>query len=58
MAAGGAFHDGDVHDVVVASLPGDHTHPASLLLAHRLDIAHGQEAGQAGLSATTVPRLG
>ncbi|MGH9113669.1 MAG: hypothetical protein ACRDZN_15435, partial [Acidimicrobiales bacterium] len=41
--------------VVVGGLAGEHTDCACLFLAHRFDVAHGQQPRQARLSGAAAP---
>src|SRR5271169_3604501 len=56
-ATDGAFHHGDIDDVIVAGLSGQYPDVPGKILAHRLDVAHAQETDQARLPGTSAPRL-
>ena len=55
--ADGAFHHGDVDNVVVAGLSGQHADVPGKILTHRLDVTHAQETDQARLPGPSPPRL-
>jgi hypothetical protein len=51
------FDNGDIHDVMMSGLARQHAHGSRLLLAHRLDPAHGEQPRQTRLARTAAPRL-
>ena len=58
VTANGAFDDRDVDHVFVIGPAGEFPDMARLGGGHLLDVAAGQQAGQAGLARTASPRLG
>src|SRR6266851_953390 len=56
-ATEGAFHHGDIDNVIVARLSGQYADMPGKILAHRLYVTHAQETDQARLPGTSPPRL-
>ena len=53
-----ALDNGDILDVVVGCLTGQHAHSSSLFIGETFDFAQREEPRQVRLSAPTPPRLG
>jgi hypothetical protein len=53
-----SFDHGDVDDVIVVGLAGQHADVPCLLLAKRLDFAHRQQSRQARLPGVAPPGFG